>query len=151
MVQSSKEEGIIAMREQTYTIMKPPIAWARAGINKVTGNYYDTQTKQKESYKDILAEQHKNQELWYGPISCIFRFFMKLPAKVTARRTLEDQHYHKDVPHTSDLVKFMEDTAMGVLFDDYCVIAHIDALKVYDITPRTELTIRGLCYEKEIF
>jgi Holliday junction resolvase RusA-like endonuclease len=150
-VHNSKEEGIIAMREQTYTIMLTPVPWARAGWNQRTGRYYDTQFKVKQTYKDILILQHKDQELWYGPISCTFKFFMKLPVNQKARKTLEDQYYHKGTPDTSNLIKFIEDAAVGVLFDDDCIIAHIDAYKIYDITPRTELTIRGLCYEKEIF
>lgn len=150
-MQNSKEEGIIAMREQLYTIMQPPVPWARAGLNKRTGLYYDTQCKLKKLYKDILSEQHKNKELWYGPISLTITFFMKLPANPKAKRTLEEQHYHKCKPDTSNLIKFIEDAAIGVLFDDDCIVSQISASKVYDITPRTELLIKGLCYEKEIF
>lgn len=139
------------MRERSYTIMQQPVPWARAGWNQRTGRYYDTQVHIKQLYKEILGEQHEDQDLWYGPIAITCVFFMKLPLNVKARRALEEQHYHNCKPDTSNLIKFLEDAAQGVLFGDDCIIARIEASKIYDNTPRTELTIKGLCYEKEIF
>jgi Holliday junction resolvase RusA-like endonuclease len=44
-------------------------------------------------------------------------------------------------PDLSNLIKFIEDIAIGILYGDDSIIAEIYARKCYDATPRTEFEL----------
>ena len=47
------------------------------------------------------------------------------------------QKHHKR-PDLSNLIKYLEDAAQGILFADDATITTINARKIYDMNPRTE-------------
>jgi Holliday junction resolvase RusA-like endonuclease len=51
--------------------------------------------------------------------------------------------YHFYTPDTSNMVKYVEDVANGILYKDDCSIAKVIATKIYG-EPRTEFTITEL-------
>ena len=54
----------------------------------------------------------------------------------------EQPHYSR--PDLSNLIKFIEDVATGILYKDDCIIAELVSYKHYDTNPRTEFMITPL-------
>lgn len=52
--------------------------------------------------------------------------------------------YHQYKPDLSNLLKWIEDCATGIIYRDDCIIASICAKKLYAESPRTEFTVEQL-------
>jgi Holliday junction resolvase RusA-like endonuclease len=52
--------------------------------------------------------------------------------------------FHISRPDLSNMIKFYEDVAQGILFSDDSKIAKITATKVYDEMPRVEIIITNV-------
>jgi len=120
-----------------------PVAWARAV--PVHRRMWDSQRNIKSKYGDFLADQHGERELFQGPLEIEMYFYMAIPKGLkplayNARRG----NYHKQRPDLSNLIKFIEDAAQGILYKDDAIIVSIQAYKKWDENPRTELYIREL-------
>lgn len=124
-----------------YIIPHPPIPWARAGVNSTTKVFFDRQKPYKRLYQYFLRSQHMNVPLIDCPVKLVVTFFMELPTTPKLRKLREKQYYHYLRPDLSNLIKFLEDAAHGIIFADDCIIAHIDAKKVYKGEARTEFEI----------
>jgi Holliday junction resolvase RusA-like endonuclease len=124
-----------------------PLARARYGKNKI----WDSQKQQKFAFGLHLSSQHQNRPLYFGPLLFEVIFFMKIPDS-QKRKITTDNRPHIYVPDLSNLIKFVEDAATGVLFHDDCIISNINAKKIYDITdmPRTEFRIIELRHIKKV-
>ena len=72
-------------------------------------------------------------------------FFMRPSKKFTAlnKKTFINQ-YHTFIPDLSNMIKYVEDTAQGILYKNDSIISSITAKKVYDLNPRTEFTLKTL-------
>ena len=77
-----------------------------------------------------------------GPLMMHIIFFMQAPYSYTDRKreSLYGQPHHKK-PDLSNLIKFYEDCANTILYKDDAQICKIEAQKIYDKKPRTEITI----------
>lgn len=131
-------------REAKFIILGKPIPWARPGKSRYSRVAYDTQKDQKEDYKWFFKSEHGNAPLFEGPLHLDLKFFMPVTESHAKRKLERVGNPHIFVPDLSNLVKFVEDAAVDVLFADDRTIASINAIKIWDETPRTEMIIREL-------
>lgn len=125
---------------KVYVIPGDPTALARAryGQRKV----YDSQKQLKLIAGLSLVEQHRGLEMFIGPLHLDVTFFMGTPSKMNAaKRKSLDSTYHVYRPDLSNLLKFIEDIATGILYRDDSLIASISCKKIYDELPRTEFIL----------
>ena len=130
-------------RSTTYTIAGPPISWVRVSPNFKSRKLYDVQKNVKMMVGIELASQHEG-DLFDGPLRIDWHFFMEFPSNIKKRKPHMIGKPHIIKPDISNLVKFYEDTAKGILFKDDCLIAQGYWEKIYDENPRTEFTITKL-------
>lgn len=100
---------------------------------------YDPLKSQK---KDLLEELKNNNhfEILAPPISCTMTFYMPIPKSLSEKKKKEligTDHFKK--PDIDNLIKFYWDMLEGTCFKNDSNITSIDAKKVYDENPRTEL------------
>lgn len=134
------------MRMISYIIDLTPIPWKRA--QKCGNRYFDGQIHEKSLIGLQLQKQHKNAEPFSGPISVDLSFFM--PTSPDSRR--QNYFYHAYTPDIDNLIKFILDTATDaeIIADDR-LICVLNARKIYDAHPRTELTITQIEDRKQRF
>jgi len=126
--------------KHTYVIHGDPIPLARAryGQRKV----WDSQKSLKLIAGIDLKNQHEKLPFFQGPLFLTVIFFMEIPKCRYKQRLAGRPHYYK--PDLSNLIKFAEDIATGIIYHDDALIAHIDAIKIYDLNPRTEFTLEEM-------
>ena len=123
-----------------YVILGKPIPLARARHSN--GHVYDSQTHEKLRAGLYLQNQHGNKPMFEGPIHFEIIFYFE-PTK--RKRLIMHGIPHIFKPDTSNLVKFYEDVATGILYKDDCIISSITARKLYDKgEARTEIIITEL-------
>lgn len=122
-----------------YVIVGDPIPLARHRHGN--GHTYDSQKDLKWQYGLQLQAQHTTKTFFKGPIHVDFRFFFSVPK---TSKTARNKGYHIYKPDLSNLIKFIEDVATGILYKDDCVISTFSATKKYCHSPRTEFTISEL-------
>ncbi len=137
-----------SMNTFTYVVAGDPIPWKRAGINGK--RFFDKQTKEKLYYGITLKSQHPQDIPFDGPLSLEVFFYMKIPYTQARKRKEEMINtYHTQVPDASNLVKFVEDAANGILFLDDKQISCIHAYKIWTMEPRTVIRLSPL--DKVVF
>lgn len=118
-----------------------PLARARHGNRKT----WDAQKQIKLVTALELEDQHSGRPLLVGPLFLDVCFFFEIPESYSARRRVTTIGcFHDFKPDLSNLIKFIEDIANGIIYKDDCSIASVTAKKVYDEEPRTELFIMEL-------
>lgn len=122
--------------KKTYVINIPPIAWKRAGKNGK--KFYDQQSHEKIAFGLYLAQQHGDLPLFSVPLMVEMTFYIA-PPKTVKKRT----PYVASYPDIDNLMKFVLDAAKDVMIDDRLVCI-LQGTKLYDMNPRTEITITEL-------
>lgn len=139
------------------TIPGTPRPLARPRFNN--GHVYDSQKDIKQAYILQILSQYKGPIL-QGPLSLYANFFFQeKPIRRTSKkstqepitRTSKDQDSlkwvplpnkpHLSVPDLSNLVKFIEDVCIGIIYPDDKSIVYINASKYYHHTSMTLFTI----------
>lgn len=131
------------MKERVYVIAGNPVALQRPRLGN--GHVYNPQAKEKLIYGIDLRNQHESDELYTEPIHMDITFFMPIPeswGKKRKENVLGTYHYLR--PDIDNMVKFILDAALGVLYKDDAIVASISAHKVYSNTPATKIVIRSL-------
>lgn len=123
-----------------YRIDYTPICWKRAVPVKGRA-MWDSQKQEKFMVGVSLSNQHENKPLIEEPVHLEITFHMPRPARY---RLLQEGAPHFYTPDLSNLLKFIEDAATGVLWKDDSVITQLTAKKVYSSDPHTSLTIHVL-------
>lgn len=113
-----------------YIIEGQPIPLQRPRF--YNGNVFDCQKREKLFVGVNLRHIHGNRPLFEGPLEVHLTFYMKNQKK---------NGWHYGRPDLDNLIKFYLDAANGILYEDDKQIAKIVAEKIYDIDPRTEITI----------
>lgn len=116
------------MISRHYTILGKPIPLARARITR--HGAYDSQKVEKDNVRNELLLQHGNGPKWKGPIHLHITFYM-LNTGSKKKQIAREFSRHYSRPDLSNLIKFVEDAAQGVLFEDDCIISTITADKKY--------------------
>lgn len=135
-------EGSNICRQEKYVIMGDPVPLARPRWGN--GHVFDSQALLKMQAARIIEDQHAGKEKFVGPIHLDVTFFMCLPKVGLKKRQEIDGKYHTCRPDFSNLLKFMEDIAQPILYDDDCIICSVSGCKKYDMEPRTEIMITQL-------
>lgn len=135
------------LKTMHYSVDGSPIPLARARHGN--GNTYDSQKQLKYATGLQLVLQHQDRPLFKGALILEIIFFMPTPDRLKAkiRRYISSNqklaqfapHYSK--PDLSNLIKFIEDVATGIIYTDDSLIAKIVATKIYSTIPRTEFSI----------
>lgn len=128
------------LRQAYFVIPGDPIPLARArfGNNKV----WDSQKQIKFGFGAQLQTQFIGHDQFKGPVRLDIDFYFKPAQSISEKKKLEKYgQWHAIKPDISNLIKFVEDVATGILFHDDCLIATLSASKHYDDNARTEITI----------
>jgi Holliday junction resolvase RusA-like endonuclease len=125
-----------------YVIPGEPIALARPRFSLSSKRVYNHQRGSMNNAAIFLQSQHNTSKLYEGPLHLDVTFFFPYP-KHFSRKKREESEFKESKPDLSNLVKFVEDIATGILYHDDAIISSISAKKVYAIEPRTEFTIRS--------
>lgn len=123
-----------------YIIIGNPIPLQR--VRFVNRHCWDSQKALKTKIGIELESQHGDLPLYEGPLKLLIHFYFSGPKSqpVTKRHALnEKSHIYR--PDLSNLIKFIEDIAIGRLYHDDCLIAEIIARKCYSDVPRTEFDL----------
>lgn len=129
----------------TFIIQGNPTPLARPRFCE--GHVYDSQVEQKE----IMGWEMRTQSKHWGivgfgnePIKMTLEFGMRMP-KLSAKKKSElVNRPHTKRPDLSNLIKFIEDAALGILYKDDSIIAEISAKKIYVEEPYTKMVIEIL-------
>ena len=123
---------------RTFIIPGKPIPWKRAGY--ANGTFYCQQKHSKLNTGIYIHNQH-NGELFTGPLALDITFYFPMP--LTQKKKWDELRlkHHCFRPDLDNLLKYYLDIFSGLLFEDYCSIAQINARKLYDDVSRTEFTL----------
>ena len=122
-----------------YIIPGTPVPLQRARITG--GRLWDAQKQLKINTGIVLANQHKLDQQFQGALGLSVKFYFT-PAATHKKRweaLYGKHHFYK--PDTSNLLKWVEDCANGILFRDDCQISFCECTKLYDAVPRTEFEL----------
>lgn len=125
------------MNHKTYTLLGDPMPLARARFGN--GCVYDSQKTAKLVIGIELQNQHDGLPILEGPLALDIIFFMAIPK--TKLKKIKPGSPHTCKPDASNLLKFYEDVATSILFNDDAQISHITIKKIYDTNPRTEFKV----------
>ena len=125
-----------------YKIYGKPIPLKRPRTSFLKKIVYDPQKDEKEDAITQLRLQHKNLPILDGPLNLNVTFFMPPPPSMSYKKKcfLYDLPHFKK-PDLSNLIKYLEDVAQGIIFSDDSRITSISAKKIYAETARTEFQI----------
>jgi Holliday junction resolvase RusA-like endonuclease len=128
---------------KTYIINGNPVPLARPRMTR--NNVYDSQKDFKLIAGLDIKKQHGNDPMFEGPLHLDVTFFMRIPypSSRDKKRKLCST-YHVTRPDLSNLLKFYEDVCTGILYQDDSLISSISCKKIYDISPRTEFSLRTI-------
>lgn len=132
-------------RSFTYVVMGDPIPLARARHGN--GKVWDAQKHKKFLVASLLDAQHNDGPLFSGPLHLDIIFFLPMAASRPKLFDSRRHAFHIAKPDLSNLVKFIEDVATGILYRDDSCISSFNCQKRYDDKPRTELTITEMKLE----
>jgi Holliday junction resolvase RusA-like endonuclease len=152
LVDSLFEKGILkerkdhmeAPRVKRYVINGEPFACARPRFGD--GRIYDSQRETKLLVGITLESQHNEEPLFQGPLNLNISFYLPI---FSAKKIKLNQQPHTQLPIITNLVKYIEEIARGIIFDQECTIAALVARKYYSTNPRTEIIVSEL--EKDIW
>jgi Holliday junction resolvase RusA-like endonuclease len=134
------------MRSKSYVVYGNPIPLARCRYSGV--RVYDSQKNLKLIWGIGLQKQHNDEEMFIGPLQLELFFYFPIAKKGVSHNKIQSlkSTWHFKRPDLSNLLKFVEDVATGIIYEDDCIISEVLVKKFYDDGngPRTEFTIREL-------
>jgi Holliday junction resolvase RusA-like endonuclease len=126
----------------TYIIMGDPISVMRP--RNLNQHYWDSLKRLKHSAINQLENQLNEQKPFERPVHIDFRFYFTPPGP---HKPLNPHGFNHSKPDISDLIKFVENVATGILLKDPNIISSISSFKRYSDSPRTEIIITELLHE----
>lgn len=132
-------------RLKHYVIYGDPVPLARARLSR--GRVYDAQKHLKLVWGLELGKLHNNEPFFKAPVFMDVIFYMPIAKNLSQRK--REQIYgqwHSQRPDASNLLKFIEDIATTICYQDDCIIVKQNVEKVYDdgLGPRTEFMFQEL-------
>lgn len=120
--------------------MKTYVIPGRPGLMAKTHSNGGCKVKDYNLIVDIsLASQHGDIPLYQAPIHLEIKFCMPLPRQ--SCKKIPDQSPHVIDPDLLRMAQLLQSIAQGVIYDKNASISSIALKKIYDINPRTEITI----------
>lgn len=127
--------------EARYVLMGNPGYHTKAGMPN--RRIWDLHQETKIRYQLSLGNQHGDRPLFKGPFSLTASFFLAAP---TQKKT---GGYFTLRPDLSDLVRFLELAAIGILFNDDAYIVSVNAQKYFHADPHTIFIIKEIDNDKK--
>lgn len=129
-------------RKESYVIMGNPIVLHRPRFGK--GRVWDNQRAVKEKLRMDLIEQHKGDR-FSGHLKVTFYFFMPIPMNTPIWQKKKMLYtYHRKRPDLSNMIKFYEDIANKIIFDDDSLISQEVCHKLYGHIPRVVMVVETM-------
>lgn len=129
---------IIARKVYKFTIPGDPIAWCRAGMGK--GRFYDKQKHEKLVCGITVSQQFGLSELLVKPLHLDATFYFRIPKNHFKKK---DEMRGTPMPYTPDLdnlLKFICDSCMGVLYKDDSLVTSVSSRKIWGEESKTEFS-----------
>lgn len=121
-----------------YIILGHPAVYIKA---KVEGRQEWTSQKQEAlRYKRTLEIQHLDRPLYTGTLEMTVNFYIGMQKRCASLHN--NPHHIK--PTLVSLIEFIDHAARGVLFDNECIIATVNAKKFFSTQPRTEFKLEKI-------
>lgn len=131
------------------TLPGNPIALKRPRFFK--GNVFNSQEKEmEETFWDIKWQMPKNIygssiAPLAGPLKVHIVFYMPIPPSTPKPKKLRmSGQLHTKRPDIDNMIKWVLDCGNVAAWADDSIICHLSALKVYDSSPRTVITIEEI-------
>lgn len=133
-----------------YVLLGHPTALKRPRFTK-TGQVYDSQKIEKlRDYQSLKYQQadktiYAKRPLFMDPISIELSFFFEPPQSLSQKKkdALYGKPYDKHID-IDNLIKYILDVAIGVLYTDDKIVCTITAEKVYGQQSKTVFSITQL-------
>jgi Holliday junction resolvase RusA-like endonuclease len=138
-IKNISPQSILVANSFRYVVPGDPVPLARARMGN--RRMWDTQKEQKLFFGLQLRNQHEESKFLTGPLHLDVIFYLPIPGYKQRKTSSLSGKYHSIKPDLSNLIKFIEDAATGVLYQDDALICSITSKKIYDTTPRTEIVI----------
>jgi Holliday junction resolvase RusA-like endonuclease len=126
----------------SYVLLVDPIALARARHGR--GKTWDSQKNEKMYYGFLLSQLHRDRPLFKGPLHMEVVFYIKIPKSSKNKMQEMEGKWHSTKPDNSNLLKFIEDVGVGILYHDDAIICSQVIQKKYSDSPRIELLIKEM-------
>jgi len=110
-------------------------------VTSTTRRFWSEHKQIRLRYRLTLEKQHPTEPIT-GPLSFDITFY--LPIQPTKQSSKLYGQPHARSPTIRALVTYLERVAAGIIFKKGIAIASINAKKLYDKKPRTELTVTTL-------
>ena len=106
---------------------------------------YDPQKKEKEMMQWNIKNLLNGLFPAHTAIKLVVEYHMPIPKSYSKRKAEECfKGPHTKKPDLSNLIKFTEDAFNGMVWEDDCLIAEIEARKFYSDTPKTIFKIDNI-------
>lgn len=122
------------------TIPGKPVPWQRVKKGR-SGIFYNPKAKQEKEVKDKMRKVFNDPPILV-PILVNFRFYMPIPESWSKKKKrIWNNAPHQSRPDISNLIKFYEDAATGIIYkDDSQLFCYTETFKVWSIEPKVVLT-----------
>ena len=122
-------------KSPVFVIDGKPLALERPRFCPKSGRMYDCQKKEKWVWGEIIKLQLSTSWIpWCNiALKLCLRFFI-----IPVLADTPEGKYHISRPDLSNLVKYIEDVASGIVYTNDCFISVIYASKRWSSNPRTE-------------
>lgn len=126
-----------------YVIHETPVPLARPRFGK--NHVYDGQKIEKMRDAISIKLQHNGKPMHEQPIHLDVEFAFPFPKRFTKKQ----KDFWKGKPHHSkpdldNLVKYLADICMGILYNDDTIISSVSAKKIFQEQGYTKFMIRDL-------
>lgn len=122
----------------TLTIPGKPIPLARPRFSN--DRVYNSQRLALSNMSILMRNQFQADPIEH-PVEMLVHFYFKVPSSHHKKKEVMMGTPLAHKPDLSNLVKFVEDAANGVLYKDDSCIVHIEAWKLYGEEEMTEITL----------
>ena len=133
----------VELRKKKYVILGEPLPWKRAVPNYKAKVMWDSQKAEKHNIANQLEDQHGLEPFFNGAVRMDITHYV--PIRGVARKNIPLKQGTPFIirPDNSNYTKLYEDAAIGILYQDDCIIYETHARKFYDAGngPRTEIVL----------
>lgn len=129
-------------RTKIYTINGEPVPLARPRLGRQPySRVYDTQKQLKLLAGIGLHSQHNDEPMFEGQLYVDIVFYMKMPQSTPKKRVQLQGTYCTSRPDIDNCCKFYLDVMTGIIYHDDAIICCMTLKKIYDLEPRTVITV----------
>lgn len=127
-----KMEALVYIDSHNFVINGEPISYPE---NQHSSHFkmWSSHKEHKVKYELNLSNQYDGKPLMKGPLALEIAFYFKLKR--------DGAKIHVQPPDLNRLIRFIEETCKGIIYEKDSLITNIVASKKYDKLPRTQFTI----------